>query len=251
MFRRNKETPKSNKRAAFDIATFSFMAIGTIALIFLILFYVMPVKLANIKVPIATDKASYYQGQDVSGIFFGETFYTGEVRVLREVYCKNYKGLIEPPESAAAGDFYATQGSPRKLDGETIRIGKLPQDIPVGSNCVIQFTNVYEIPTPFGTRHEEYKYYTQNFAIVTRETRDEIEDDAADANAQSGQSTTGGNDINSQTNTPNQTNTNIDRSTTNNTNNTTNNNQSPPVVLQERCTINFLGIKVGCRQEAQ
>jgi len=250
MFRRNKLTP--NKKAAFDIITFTFMAIGTIALVFLILFYVMPVKLADIKVPIATDKASYYQGQEIGGIFFGETYYTGEVRILREVYCKNYKGLIEPPASANNGGFYSTQGTPRKLEGETVRIGTLPKDIPVGSNCVIQFTNVYDIQTPFGIRHEEYKYYTQNFSIVPKETREKIDQEAAEINAQSGQSTTGGNDINSQINTPNQTNTNIDRSTTNNeTNNTTNNNQSPPVVLQERCTINFLGIKVGCRQEAQ
>jgi len=106
MFRRNKLTP--NKKAAFDIITFTFMAIGTIALVFLILFYVMPVKLADIKVPIATDKASYYQGQEIGGIFFGETYYTGEVRILREVYCKNYKGLIEPPASANNGGFYST-----------------------------------------------------------------------------------------------------------------------------------------------
>lgn len=249
MFRRNNTT--SQKRIAFDITTFAFMAVGTIALIFLILFYVMPVKLADIKVPIATDKASYYQGQEVGGIFFGETYYTGEVRILREVYCRNYKGLIEPPEAAAAGDFYATQGTPRKLEGQTLVIGKLPKDIPVGSNCVIQFTNVYNIPTPFGTRHEEYKYYTQNFAIVTQEKRAELDEEAAEANAQSGQTTTGGNDINTNTNTPNQTNINNDsHSTTNETNNTTN-NQSPPVVLQETCTINFIGIKIGCRQEAQ
>ena len=126
----------------------------------------------------------------------------------------------------------------------------MPKDIPIGSNCVIQFTNVYNIPTPFGTRHEEYKYYTQNFSIVTKETREKLDTDAAEANAQSGQSTTGGNDINSQTNTSNQTNTNIDRSTTNNTNNTTN-NQSPPVVLDETCTIDIAFIKLGCRQEAR
>lgn len=251
MFKRNNLS--IGKRNAFDIATFSFMAVGTIALLFLILFYVMPVKLADIKVPIATDKASYYQGQQIGGIFFGETFYTGEVRVLREVYCKNYKGLIEPPENAAAGDFYATQGTPRKLEGQTIVIGKLPKDIPVGSNCVIQFTNVYNIKTPFGTRHEEYKYYTQNFAIVTKETRDELDEAADAANAQSGQSTTGGNDINTNTNNSSNQNTNNSRSTTQNTttNNTTNNNQSPPVVLQESCTIDLLGIKIGCRQEAQ
>lgn len=249
MFRRNKLTP--NKKAIFDITTFAFMAIGTIALIFLILFYVMPVKLADIKVPIATDKASYYQGQEIAGIFFGETYYTGEVRILREVYCKNYKGLIEPPASASKADFYSTQGTPRKLEGETVRIGMLPKDIPVGSNCVIQFTNVYDIQTPFGIRHEEYKYYTQNFAIVTRETRTQLDDEAAEANARSGQTTTGGNNDQTNINTPNQTETNIDQSTTNNTNNTTTNNQSPPVVLEERCTINLLGIKVGCRQEAQ
>lgn len=227
------------------------MAVATIALLFLILFYVMPVKLADIKVPVATDKATYYQGEPVSGIFFGETFYTGEVRILREVFCKNYQRAVAPPKESAIGQFFSTQSTQRKLEGETIPIGNLPNDVPVGANCVIQFTNIYDIPTPFGTRHEEYKYYTQNFSIVPKEVREEQDKKAAEINAQSGQSTTGGNDINSQTNTPNQTNTNIDQSTTNNTDNTTNNNQSPPVVLQETCTINFLGIKVGCRQEAQ
>lgn len=246
MFKRNNLS--IGKRNAFDIATFSFMAVGTIALLFLILFYVMPVKLADIKVPIATDKASYYQGQEVGGIFFGETFYTGEVRILREVYCKNYKGLIEPPEAAAAGDFYATQGTPRKLEGQTLMIGKLPKDVPVGSNCVIQFTNVYNIKTPFGTRHEEYKYYTQNFAIVTKETRDELDKAADAANAQNEQSTTGGNS--DQTNTSNQINTNTAPSTRSETN-IIQNNSTPPVVLKENCTIDLLGIKLGCRQEAQ
>lgn len=249
MFRLNKLS--SNKRTAFDIITFTFMAVATIALLFLILFYVMPVKLANIKVPVATDKATYYQGEDIGGIFFGETFYNGEVRILREVYCKDYKRVIEPPKSAAVGDFFASQSIPRKLDGQSVPIGTLPSDVPVGLNCVIQFTNVYDIPTPFGTRHEEYKYYTQNFSIVPKEVREEQDQKAAEINAQSGQSTTGGNDINETNNAPNQTETNIDQSTTNNTNNTTNNNQSPPVVLKESCTINLLGIKVGCRQEAQ
>lgn len=58
MFKRNNLSIRN--RNVFDIATFSFMAVGTIALIFLILFYVMPVKLADIKVPIAIDLATLF-----------------------------------------------------------------------------------------------------------------------------------------------------------------------------------------------
>lgn len=245
MSKLNKFIP--NKQSVLDVGTFILMTIAALTLVALVLFYVMPVKLASIKVPVATDKASYYQGQDVSGIFFGETYYTGEVRVLREVFCKNYKAVIDPPEVAADGDFYATQGRPRVFEGETIPIGRLPKDIPVGSNCVLQFTNIYNIQTPFGVRHEEYKYYTQNFAIITEEQRNELDSKAADANAQTElQSTTGGNDINTDTKTTNETNT-----TNNSTTNNTTTNTVPPVELKETCTINLLGIKVGCRQEAQ
>ena len=84
-----------------------------------------------------------------------------------------------PPEQARNGDFYDTQSVPRKIEGLSVNIGQLPKKIPVGSNCVLQFTNVYEIQTPFGIRRIEYQYYTQNFSIVTIERRQQLECEAA------------------------------------------------------------------------
>lgn len=130
-----------------------------------------PVQTADIKVPIATDKASYYPGQVASGIFFGETYYTGKVKILREIFCSGYKGLIEPPEGVASNGYYETQSRPRKLEGTVVTIGTIPADAPIGSNCVIQFINVYTFDTFFGSREVTYPYYTQNFAIITKERR--------------------------------------------------------------------------------
>ena len=127
-------------------------------MIALIWLYVRPIQVADIKVPVATDQASYYPGEEISGIFFGEIYYKGEVRVLREVFCKNYHDVIVPPPSAQNGDYYDTQSIPRKIEGLSVNIGLLPKNIPVGSNCVLQFTNVYSIQTPFGIRHLEYQY---------------------------------------------------------------------------------------------
>jgi hypothetical protein len=146
-----------------------------IALLALLWYNLKPVKMAEIKVPVATDKASYYAGQEVSGIFFGDIYHNGRVKVLREVFCKDYKSVIKPPKDSADGDFFDTQSRARHLEGESVKIGQLPQDIPLGSNCVLQFTNVYDIATPFGTRHYEYQYYTQNFSIVTKERREQLD----------------------------------------------------------------------------
>jgi hypothetical protein len=38
---------------------------------------------------------------------------------------------------------------------------------------------VYNIQTPFGIRHEEYQYYTQNFSIITKERRDQLDCEAS------------------------------------------------------------------------
>ena len=254
-----------------NILTVCAFLIGLAALAALIWLYVRPVKLADIKVPVATDQASYYPGEEISGIFFGEIYHRGEVRVLREVFCKNYSHIIEPPESARNGDFYDTQSIPRKIEGLNVNIGTLPADIPVGSNCVLQFTNVYNLQTPFGIRHAEYQYYTQNFSIVTKERRMQLECEA-----------TGRKDCNFLTNDQSRTpvdtepqvlspqyspesapdtrqpqstpqggsgTLNDNRSTTNNT--TINNppaTNEPAPRLEERCTVDFI-IKINCRQE--
>lgn len=152
--------------------------IGVVALFSLIWMYVRPMKVADIKVPVATDQATYHPGEQISGIFFGEIFHKGEVRVLREIFCREYKAIIAPPPVAENGDFYDTQSIPRKIEGLTVTIGLLPDDVPIGSNCVLQFTNVYRIQTPFGIRHIDYQYYTQNFSIVTRERRLQLECEA-------------------------------------------------------------------------
>jgi len=240
-----------------NILTIAAFTIGVVALIALIWLQVRPIKVADIKVPVATDQASYYPGEEISGIFFGEIYHKGEVRVLREVFCKNYKNIIAPPESARNGDFYDTQSIPRKIEGLSVTIGLLPADIPVGSNCVLQFTNVYNIPTLFGTRHVEYQYYTQNFSIVTKERRQQLECEAS-----------GRKDCNYINDNPNATQTEQQTSpqsapdtvqpreiqpTTNNTYNsyTTNNPAAasePAPRFVERCTVDFV-IKFGCRQE--
>lgn len=249
---------------ALTIAAFT---IGVIALIALVWLYVRPIKVADIKVPVATDQASYYPGEEISGIFFGEIYHDGEVRVLREVFCKNYTNIIVPPESARNGDFYDTQSIPRKIEGLDVNIGVLPADIPVGSNCVLQFTNVYNIQTPFGIRHVEYQYYTQNFSIVTKERRQQLECEATgrkDCDFLSGDDSKDEIDQTPQTLSPQyspesapdtrnskpQPQTNIyndNRSTTNTTSNPAANNEPAPRFV-ERCTIDFV-IKVGCRQE--
>lgn len=162
-----------------DIAFIAIMVFTFLSLIALMWYQLRPIRTVDIKVPVATDRSTYAPGEEIGGIFFGEVFYEGEVRVLREVYCSGYKGLIDPPENARNGDFYDTQSIPRKLDGLSVNIGHLPADIPVGKNCVLQFTNVYEISTPFGTRRIEYRYYTQNFSIISQERRDLLECEAS------------------------------------------------------------------------
>ena len=220
-----------------------------IALIALIWFNIRPIKTADIKVPIATGQATYEVGEDVSGIFFGETFWTGEVRILREVFCKNYKGIIKPPPENADGDFFDTQTLPRKFEGETIFIGKLPDDVPIGSNCILRFTNVYIDNTPFGDRRIEYQYYTQNFTIITPEqsntknTDDEKGQDEQDETLKDltnpPSSSGGGAQAPMQSNTP----------TASAQSKPEPQPQQPPaepVQPPRECTINLLGIRLFC-----
>mgnify|MGYP003524960659 FL=1 len=247
-----------------NILSILAFTLGVIALFTLIWLYVRPIKVADIKVPVATDQASYYPGEEISGIFFGEIHHRGEVRVLREVFCKNYHGIIAPPDEAKNGDFYDTQSIPRKLEGLDVTIGLLPTNVPVGSNCVLQFTNVYEIQTPFGIRRIEYQYYTQNFSMVTRERRQQLECEASgrkDCNFLSDdtQRETAPQDteVPAQQGSPDSPPIIIQQQPqqqgdTFNDNRTTVNNppaQSEPAPrFEERCTFNGLGIKLGCRQ---
>jgi hypothetical protein len=233
--------------------------LAIIALGILIFLYVRPIKTANIKVPVATDQASYYPGEDISGIFFGDTYYQGEVRVLREVFCKDYKGVIKPPSYSADGNFFSTQSIQRHLEGNTINVGNLPSDVPVGANCVLQFTNVYQVQTIFGIRHIEYQYYTQNFAIVTRERRQQLECEASgrkdcnyinivpNADTQPAESTQAQSspETTPSSGTPT---VNNNSTTTNNTTNNTTTAQPPAPRYEERCSIDFI-IKINCRQE--
>lgn len=259
--------PQMKSGKLFDVATIAAIFLALCALAALIFYNVVPIRTADIKVPVATDKSSYYPGQNISGIFFGETYFKGEVRILREVFCKDYKATIAPPSGNAFGDFFSTQTEPRKFEGQSVYIGKLPADIPIGLNCVLQFTNVYVIHTPFGERTERYQYYTQNFAIISKERRDQLDCEAtgkstsecaqtdnateqeveiqSDISSPTGQSERSFNPSNTQT--PAQI---IPNQTTNNTtnNNTTNNNQPAPQPV-EVCTINALGIKAFCRIE--
>ncbi len=244
MFKPNKiKRFKINHRQDFDAITVAAIVFGLMALVALIYYQARPLKLADIKVPVATDKATYYPSQEVSGIFFGKTHYKGDMKIIREVFCSNYRGVIAPPKESAVGDFFSTQARERKLEGETVFIGTLPANVPIGSNCVIQFTNVYDIQTPFGVRHETVQYYTQNFSIVAKEEkqeREKIQNQQQQQQLQESGSTSfvGGGDDNSQT--TNQT----------TTNNTTNNNVVPPsepVQPPQRCTVDLLGIKLLCR----
>lgn len=261
--------PQIQSGKLFDVLTVAGVLLALCALAALIFYNVVPIRTADIKVPVATDKSSYYPGQNISGIFFGDTYFKGEVRILREVFCKDYKATIAPPAGNAFGDFFSTQTKPRHFEGQSVFIGQLPSDIPIGLNCVLQFTNVYVIHTPFGERTERYQYYTQNFAIISKERRDQLDCEATGKTTAECQSTNNATDqtiepqsditapmnddppasfnrSNTQTPaqiTPNQT-------TNNTTNNTVNNPPAEPAPQPvEVCTVDALGIKLFCRTE--
>lgn len=233
--------------------------VAIIALGILVYLYARPIKTATIKVPVATDQASYYPGEEISGIFFGDTYYTGEIRILREVFCKDYKGVIKPPPESAVGNFFSTQARPSHLEGQTIVVGNLPANVPTGSNCVLQFTNVYEVQTIFGIRRLEYQYYTQNFSIVTKERRQQLECEASgrkDCNFIidiPDKETSSATHSTSPQSSPETLQSPVTNNNTYNSNSTYTTNppasQEPAPRFEERCNINFLGIKVGCRQE--
>lgn len=154
-----------DNRNLVDLVFLVIMVAGVLALASLIYFYARPIRTVDIKVPVATDKAEYYPEQEVSGIFFGQIYYSGRVEILRDVFCKNYRGTIKTDEG---DDIFKGTSKPNKLEGATRRIGKIPSDVPVGENCVIQFLNTYNIQTPFGNRQIVVDYYTQNFKIIPK-----------------------------------------------------------------------------------
>lgn len=171
---RKKLRKKSINWRITDVVTIVITIIAFFALIALVYYRVRPLELVDIKVPVATDKVEYETGDPVSGLFFGEIHHEGEVRVLREVFCKDYQRRINTDTERNV--FRVSH--PKKLDGESRFIGNLPEDVPVGGNCIIRFVNKYNIETPFGTRHEEESYYTQNFSIVEEEPEDDSEPDS-------------------------------------------------------------------------
>lgn len=157
--------------------TIAAMIIGIISLAALIYYQVRPMQLVDIKVPVSTEKPTYRAGESVNGIFFGEVFYEGEVRISRDVFCAGYRARIV---TAEGDDIFTGVSRPTVLKGDVRIIGKLPDDVPAGKNCVIQFVNSYDINTPFGVRHEERTYYTQNFLIISERADSEqtdLEDD--------------------------------------------------------------------------
>lgn len=256
------QSRKVNWGGLLNALTIAAFTIGVIALLALIWLYVRPIKVADIKVPVATDQASYYPGEEISGIFFGEIIHRGEVRVLREVFCKNYHDVIAPPDAAKNGDFYDTQSIPRKIEGLSVNIGMLPRNIPIGANCVLQFTNVYEIQTPFGIRRIEYQYYTQNFSIVTIERRQQLEceaqgrkdcnyltDNPSASSAEPEQVINKQESVDSAVDTMPPQNVYYDNRST-----TDYNTVNPPAAsepaprFEEQCSVNLLGIKAFCRQ---
>lgn len=153
---------KLTRRQWGDIITATTMVGAFFALAALIYYNVYPIKLVDIKVPVATDRAFYQPGDRVNGVFFGEIFYTGRVEVYTDIFCAGYRAQMRGDDGKVV---FSGNSRPVVLQGDTRYIGRIPDDVPVGKNCVIQFVNNYDIKTPFGTRHEERAYYTQNFYI--------------------------------------------------------------------------------------
>lgn len=170
-----KANRKPGKRHLGDLVTILGIVFGVLALLALVYYQVRPVKTVDIKVPVATDKASYYPGQEISGLFFGEVFYSGRVEIIREVFCKDYRAIIKTDDGS---ETFRGISKPTKLEGDSRKIGYLPKEIPIGSNCVLQFINTYHISTPFGERRVNYDYYTQNFSIITEGRRKQLDCEA-------------------------------------------------------------------------
>ena len=128
---------------------------------------------------------------------------------------------------------------------------------------MLQFTNVYEIQTPFGLRRVEYQYYTQNFSIVTRECRQQLECEASgrkdcnflsdDTKRETAPQET---EVPQQQESPDSAadtqppqNVYYDNRSTTDYNVTNPPAQSEPAPqFEERCTVDFLGVKINCRQ---
>lgn len=234
---------------AVDAAFFVIMAFAFLTLLGLIFYQVRPLKLVDIKVPVATHKALYYPGEQVDGIFFGEIFYTGRVEVFTDIFCSGYRSPVRGDDGKVV---FSGNSRPIELKGDTRHIGRIPADAPVGSNCVIQFVNNYDIKTPFGVRHEERAYYTQNFFIRDPEGPNPAEQQGTDAqDVNTGPSSTEHlfeNTPSSQPAPQSQTPTPQSQTSPPNQQNTNNTPPAPaePVTPPQNCAINVLGIKLLC-----
>lgn len=164
MYKLNKKLYSLRYFAAARIASFILMVGAAAALVALVYFQVRPFDPIYIKVPVSTDKTEYFPGQDVSGLFFGEVYYSGETRITRKIICPHFRADIPDPNTGKR--VVDTVNRPHKLDGVAAYIGKIPSDSPVGEQCIIEFNNHYDIRTPFGSRPYDYTYYTYGFAII-------------------------------------------------------------------------------------
>lgn len=141
------------------------VAVAALVLLVIGVYTLVPIRTARFDVPIAVTKPVYQPGEEVYGIFFGEQFYTGPIKVLREVFCKDYREFIDD-EDGDDDNYFDGQSFPREINGDTLRIGNLPTDVPRGNNCTIAFTTFYEKDIPFGTKKATNTYYTQQFTIA-------------------------------------------------------------------------------------
>lgn len=163
----------SNQRvplSRLDLIT-SLAVAGAAVLIFIIGLTYLEARfksLVDIKVPVATSKAKYAPKSQVSALFFGEVRYKGEVGVTRRLVCEGYTRPIDDFDDDA-NKVVENVSTPRKLIGNAIPVGILPEDAPIGQNCIIEFNNHYCIPYLFGCVVRDYPYYTQTFEIVSQE----------------------------------------------------------------------------------
>jgi hypothetical protein len=125
-------------------------------------------RLLDIKVPVATSKAKYAPGAPISGLFFGEVFYSGQANVTRRVVCDSYSQPLDDFDSDP-NNVVENPSKPRKLTGDARQIGYLPDDVPVGENCIIEFNSNYCVPYLFGCANRDVPYFTQSFEIVSQE----------------------------------------------------------------------------------
>lgn len=246
MFKRIPKLSKQSKvRAAriIERAVLLIIILAILAFGLLLYYFNRPVKLVDIKIPVATTKAKYYPGQMVGGLFFGEVYYNGRVQILREVFCEDYQETIKTTDG---DELFQGKSTPHKLSGTARNIGLLPDNAPIGENCVIQFVNTYCLKTPFGPDCREITYYTQNFEIIPKPadgSAEAAEDTATDSAQQERQT----NPTDSGRSAGTAENDNSPANSTTITNNSTTINTAPPAQTPvTTCRINIGRIKALC-----